>query len=172
MKLKDGDPIDTLDTEVMKISKRLAETRKGAMAKLTSARRKPVQPDPAPPGFNKFKSKWKGAETSSRSAACCRHGQPALPATNRVYLSGALVVLSATRKLPRPSGFPPGLSCHSPSSPSAGRWSEVRIHKIGRSERVVLDRVVSEALRAAKNKSEPTQYTGPLTLWTHDYPVR
>jgi hypothetical protein len=67
-KLKDRDPIDTLDTEVMKISKRLAETRKGAMAKLTSARRKPVQPDPAP-GFNKFKSKWKGAETSSRSGS-------------------------------------------------------------------------------------------------------
>ena len=33
--LKDEDPMDTLDTEVTKISKKLAETRKAAMAQLT-----------------------------------------------------------------------------------------------------------------------------------------
>jgi hypothetical protein len=38
-KLKDGDPVDTLDTEVTKISKKLAESRKAAMAKLTSRSR-------------------------------------------------------------------------------------------------------------------------------------
>jgi hypothetical protein len=33
--LKDEDPVDTLDIEVTKISKKLAETRKAAMAQLT-----------------------------------------------------------------------------------------------------------------------------------------
>jgi hypothetical protein len=65
-KLKDGDPIDTLGTEVTKISKKLGESRKAAMAKLTSARTEPVQPNQAPPpGFNKFKLKWKRSEKGS-----------------------------------------------------------------------------------------------------------
>ena len=66
-KLKDGDPIDTFDIETTKISKKLAQTRKAATEKLTRARSKKAVPDKqAPPGFNKFKATWKGAERGSR----------------------------------------------------------------------------------------------------------
>ena len=43
--LKDEDPVDTSDMEVTKISKKLAETRKAAMAKLTSRRTKKAIPE-------------------------------------------------------------------------------------------------------------------------------
>jgi hypothetical protein len=57
-KLKDEDPVDTLDTEVTKISKKLAETRKAALEKLSGSRRRKAVPEPdvVPPGFSKFKN--------------------------------------------------------------------------------------------------------------------